>query len=242
MKKKVLVLSLIAAVVAISVIGASLAWFADTDQATNVFTIGRIDIVQNEDFDPTTAQLLPVVGDDPTATTDNYIKKTVTVKNEGVNSAYVQTYVAVPAVLDTNGIVKLYDDGLAARGWEKIDGDANTAGVQPVATNVTITGETLPYNLYLYRHTAALAANAETQACLQYVYIDSAIDLNPYDTDSDGTVDTAYFVTAAGTEITTFNATGELHVYVATQGVQADGFATAEAALSAAFPHHPWAA
>ena len=58
---------------------------------------------------------------------------------------------------------------------------------------------------------------------------------------TDGVKDTAYFVLEVGTEITDFDATGKLNVYVATQGVQAKGFANAEAALTSAFPNHPWA-
>lgn len=234
MKKKLTAISLVVAIVAIAVVGGSLAWFADTDEATNTFTIGSIDIIQNEVFDETTAQLLPVVGTDPTVATDNYIEKKVTVENVGKNDAYVQTYVAVPAVLDDNGILKLYDTGAAANGWTKVG---------KVATNVTITGETELYNVYLYRYDSILAPTAETPACLEYVYIDSAIDLNPYDTNDDNVADKAYFVLADGTEITGINVAGDykLNVYVATQGVQADGFAGAEAALTAAFGNHPWA-
>ena len=240
MKKKITVIALAVALLAIAV-GGTLAWFSDTDEATNVFTVGSIDIVQNEDFDETTAQLLPVVGTDPTDADDNYIKKTVTVENEGRNSAYVQTFVAVPAVLDNNGVLELYDVNAATNGWTKIDGDANVAGVQPIATNVAMDGETLAYNVYCYRYNSALAKDAETAACLEYVYINSAIDLNTYDTDNDGDKDTAYFVLADGTEITAFNAAGELNVYVATQGCQTDGFDSAAEALTSVFANHPWA-
>ncbi len=240
MKKKITVIALAVAILAIAV-GGTLAWFTDTDEATNVFTVGSIDIVQNEEFDEQTAQLLPVVGTDPTDADDNYIEKTVTVENVGRNSAYVQTFVAVPAVLDNNGILKLYDLNAAANGWTKIDGDADTNGVQPVATGISVDGETVEYNVYLYRYNTALAKNTETDACLEYVYIDSSIDLNTYDTDNDSATDTAYFVLADGTEITGFNAAGELNVYVATQATQVDGFDSAEQALTSAFANHPWA-
>lgn len=248
MKKKLVVTSLVIALIAIAV-GGTLAWFNDTDEVTNVFTVGSVDIEQKEVFDEESAQLLPVVGNDPTVATDNYIEKKVTVENVGENDAYVQTYVAVPAVLDNTGILKLYDGNLADKGWTKVDGDAQANGVQPVATGVSIAGETLLYNVYLYRYNSILPAetNNETSACLEYVYIDSAIDLNTYDKKDaegnpgeDGIKDTAYFVLANGTEITEFDATGKLNVYVATQGVQAQGFADAEAALTSAFPNHPW--
>ena len=240
MKKKLTVTAAAIALIAI-VVGGTLAYFNDTDEITNVFTVGSIDIEQKEVFDETTAQLLPVVGTDPTVATDNYIEKKVTVANTGKNDAYVQTYVAVPAVLDNNGIVKLYEGDLAEKGWTKVG---------KVASDVSITGETLLYNVYLYRYNSILSTgtNNETKACLEYVYIDSTIDLNAYDKKdaagnpgTDGVNDTAYFVLADGTEIDSFDATGELNIYVATQAVQADGFANAETALASAFQTHPWA-
>ncbi len=248
MKKKLLVTSLVITLIAIAV-GGTLAWFNDTDEVTNVFTVGSVDIEQKEVFDEETAQLLPVVGTDPTVATDNYIEKKVTVKNVGENDAYVQTYVAVPAVLDNNGILKLYDGNLADKGWTKVDGDTATEGIQPVATGITVKDETIPYNVYLYRYNSILPAETdnETTTCLEYVYIDSKIDLNTYDkkdaegnSGEDGVKDTAYFVLTDETEITDFDATGKLNVYVATQGVQAKGFANAESALTSAFPNHPW--
>ena len=228
MKKKILVVSLVVAALAITLVGGSLAWFMDTDEATNVFTVGSIDITQNEDF-VQESQLLPVVGEDPTVATDNYIKKLVNVTNEGKNAAYVQTYVAVPAVLDNNGILK------------RINNESTDWEITLDATGVTVPGETLLYNVYQYRYTLELAPGSTTSDSLQYVYIDKTVDLNVYDTDGDEINDTAYFVLANGTEITEFNAAGKLNVYVATQGTQSKGFADYTAALDASFPNHPWA-
>ncbi|MBR6793235.1 MAG: hypothetical protein IKM48_02615 [Clostridia bacterium] len=228
MKKKVLVVSLAIAVLAITMIGGSLAWFMDEDEATNVFTFGSIEITQNEDF-VQESMLLPVVGGDPTVSTDNYIKKMVNVTNDGKNAAYVQTFIAVPAVLDNNGILKqLYNE---SADWE----------VSKVAADVTVPGETLLYNVYRYRYTKELAPTDTTSNNLEYVYIDKTIDLNVYDTDNDNVNDTAYFVLADGTEITGFNAAGKLNVYAATQAVQVKGFGGYTVALDSAFADHPWA-
>ena len=230
MKKKLLVASLVVALIAIAV-GGSLAWFMDTDEVTNTFTVGSVDIEQNEDF-VQQSQLLPVVGTDPTVATDNYIKKTVTVENTGINGAYVQTFVAVPKALDDAGVLKLYTGDLAAKGW---------TAVGEVAVDVTIPGETMKYDVYLFRYNTELAANVETAACLEYVYIDKEVDINTYDTNNDQVTDKAHLVAADGTEITAFDASGELNVYVATQGVQAKGFSGAAEALTSAFANHPWA-
>ena len=44
MKKKIIAISLIVAMLAVAIIGGSLAYFTDTDAATNTFTVGNVDI------------------------------------------------------------------------------------------------------------------------------------------------------------------------------------------------------
>lgn len=233
MKKKIVLISLVIALVAILTVGGSLAYFMDTDEVTNVFTVGSVDIEQNEEF-VQESQLLPVVGTDPANAKDNYIQKKVTVENKGKNGAYVQTLVAVPAILDNAGVLKLWDTNAVANGWTKLDGDANTDGVQPLHT---ATIDNMLYNVYVYRYNTVLTAGSETAACLEYVYISPETDLNVHEY-ANG-VKTAYFV-MNGTEITDFDATGKLNVYVATQGVQDRGFADANEALDTAFTTIPW--
>ena len=233
MKKKIVLISLAIALVAILAVGGSLAYFMDTDDVTTVFTVGSVDIEQNEEF-VQESQLLPVVGTDPTKADDNYIQKKVTVENKGKNGAYVQTLVAVPACLDNAGVLKLWDTNASANGWTKLDGDANVNGVQPLHT---ATIDNMLYNVYVYRYNTVLTAGSETAACLEYVYIAPSTDLNVYE-DANG-VKTAYFV-MNGTEITEFDATGKLNIYVATQGVQDRGFSDANEALDTAFTTIPW--
>lgn len=227
-KKIVTVVALAVAVLAIAV-GGTLAWFSDTDEVKNVFTVGSVDIEQIEVFEQE-SQLLPVVGTDPTVATDHYIEKNVTVKSLGENPAYVQTFVAVPKTLDDKGVVKMYIGD--AVDWENME---------LVAIDVEIDGETMKYNVYRTRYSKALNKNDVTDACLEYIYIDKAVDINTYDTDNDGKIDKAHLVAADGTEITEFDSTGKLNIYVATQGVQSQGFADAKTALDSAFPNHPWA-
>ncbi len=245
MNKKILALILVVAltlsVLAITMVSGSLAWFFDEDSAKNVFVIGSVDIEQNEVFDETTAQLLPVIdNNDPAAS--NMIEKKVTVSNTGDNDAYVQTLVAVPQVLDEAGIVHLYDVNAAANGWTLLDGDAQTVGTQPSYVGITIDGETLAYNVYVYRYNTALASGVTTDESIEGVFIDQAVDAD-YVYDSNGRVESGYFVTGDATvdaAIRPFDVTGKLNVYVVTQAVQADGFAD-NSALDDQFTTHAWA-
>ena len=240
MKKKILVVALAVSLIAIAAVGGTLAWFFDEDAATNVFTFGSIDIVQNEVFDDTTAQLLPVI-DNNNPAASNMIQKEVTVTNTGKNEAYVQTLVAVPQVLDEAGIVHLYDVNAAANGWTLLDGDENATGLQPVYTGVTISGEALAYNVYVYRYNTALAANTTTAESIEGVFIDQSVDAD-YVYDANGDVESGYFVTgdaAVDATVRPFDVTGRLNVYVVTQAVQARGFDD-NSALDAQFTTHPW--
>lgn len=233
-KKKILTLSLVVAVIAIAMVSGSLAWFTDSDQVTNVFTVGSVKIVQNEEFQQN-SQLMPIVphASDPTdpSKAGNFVTKKVDVSNVGKNAAYIQTFVAVPAVLDNNNILEIYDANAAANGWTK------TAA--PVATGVSGTqilpgsGDTNLYNIYKYAYNSALAVNTTTADVIEGVYINADVDLDVLD------AATAYFV-VNGSQVTGFNALETVNVYVATQAIQVDGFENAASAL-ATFDTHPWA-
>ena len=116
-KRKILSLAMALSMVAILAMGATLAYFTDTDEATNVFTVGNVKNVQNEtdrngdavDYsapeasETPVANLFPIVNDskvDGYHMGKNYLDKFVTVTNEGNLPAYVRTYVAFPAELD----------------------------------------------------------------------------------------------------------------------------------------------
>ena len=47
-KKALLALSLVLVLGASLIAGGTLAWFSDTDEVTNTFTVGSVEIVQNE--------------------------------------------------------------------------------------------------------------------------------------------------------------------------------------------------
>lgn len=116
MKKKILSLCLVVALAATAIIGGTLAYFTDTDNATNTFTTAnvKIDLIEQQRNDDGTALedfdngkvLYPIAGSAqgekdqfglPTA--ENYVDKIVTVKNLA-SDAYVRVYYAIPEALD----------------------------------------------------------------------------------------------------------------------------------------------
>lgn len=233
-KKIVLLVAVLLVAIAL-IAGGTLAWFTDTDSATNVFTVGEIEIEQNEVFDENTANLLPIIDNDNPTLATNMIQKEVDVKNVGKDDAYVQVLVAVPACLDHTGVVHLYSDP-AATGWTRVDGDAATAEIDPVYKDVTVAGDDLKYNVYIYRYNTAIIKDEITTKAISGVFLDEALDKKEV-TLADGTV-AKRFVTGDATkdaELLAFDPAGKLNVYVATQGVQARGFNSADEALSASF-------
>ena len=117
MKKKIVALCLCVALAVVAIGGATLAYFTDTDDATNTFAVGgvKIDLIEQqvnedgtalEDFEQNQV-LMPIVGSAqgekdalgmPTA--KNYVDKMVTIENTGSEKAYIRAYFAIPSALD----------------------------------------------------------------------------------------------------------------------------------------------
>lgn len=95
-KKKLLALGMVAALTTTAAIGGTLAYFTDSDTATNKFTVGnvKIDLVEKDENknDWTSKELMPGEG--------NAIVKDVTVKNVGSNDAFMWAEIWIPSVLD----------------------------------------------------------------------------------------------------------------------------------------------
>ena len=105
MKKKIVALCLCVALAVVAIGGATLAYFTDTDNATNTFTVGnvKIDLIEQqkgenglEDFaqDKT---LVPGKSND-----GNAVSKIATVKNTGKNDAWVWAELKIPKYLVSN--------------------------------------------------------------------------------------------------------------------------------------------
>lgn len=252
MKKKLVVFSLVLALVAIAV-GGTLAYFMDDDEVTNTFTIGSVEIEQIEQQRKVDAngnytteleafvndkQLIPVISDANAKNDVNFQDKIVTVKNLGKNDAYVQVFVAVPKVLADAGVlfVQAGDQG----DWE-VPADMGTVVESAIVEGSTSTAE---YRIYKYVYNKALLAKAEGQAeypvttpAIDGVYISQEADMD-ITYKNDGTIEKAVFM-MNGSEVAGFDATQKINVYVATQAIQARGFTDVVAALGQ-FAAHPW--
>lgn len=105
MKKKLTAIALVVALLAVAVIGGTLAYFTDTDSAKNTFTVGnvKIDLIEQE---KTEQGLVDFVQDKllvPGKSNDgNAVSKIVTVKNTGRNDAWVWVDLKIPAYLVSN--------------------------------------------------------------------------------------------------------------------------------------------
>ena len=201
MRKKIVALSMAVLMLAVAVIGGTLAYFTDTKTADNTFTAGgvKIDLIEQqvnkdgtalEDFEQNQV-LMPIVGSaqgekdnfgQPDA--ENYIDKIVTIKNTGKSAAYIRAYFAIPSALDDGyetfnaGANILHfnfgnEDGVSTMGnqWIWMHGTKWNYFETTMADGVK-------YNVYFADYYQPLAANATTEQFVSGVYLDSNVDMN----------------------------------------------------------------
>lgn len=130
MKKKIIAISAVVALLALLAMSTSLAWFSDNDEVTNVFTVGSVKIEQNEVGADGNAfvqdqDLMPIVNVNDPAADENYIAKVVDVTSTGENPAYVRTHIAVPTKLVGTLLLDLSDSAnwVPATNYETVSGD-----------------------------------------------------------------------------------------------------------------------
>lgn len=249
MRKKIVALGLAVAMLAVAVIGGTLAYFTDTDSADNTFTVGNVQIALNEqqrDADGTALEpfaqnkvLMPIVGsaqgDSVTVggvaglpTAKNYVDKIITVKNTGASTAYVRVFVAIPVVLDNVGnasqnILHFNWSGASTASGQWSDEDCT-------AENAKING--VDCNVYCRTYNTAVAPKIGVTDTPAYIgfYLDKGVDMN-----ADGEY------TINGTVIN-YDFTNGVTIPVFAQAIQSQGFATAAAAFAASgLPTNPWA-
>ena len=253
-KRKVLTLALTVCIVAILAIGGTLAYFTDTDDATNTFTVGgvKIELIEQQRNADSSAlvgfeqdkNLMPIVGSAqgeqeivdgvklPTA--ENYVDKIMTIKNTGKSDAYVRIFVAVPTALQNGQTPNAprYD----VLHWN-FNGDSCATGEwtdEIVVANPTVING-VEYKIYSRTYTTALAAT-EVTGTPAYIgfYLDKSVDQNA---DGEWTVDWGN-----GPEVIDYDLSDGVEIPVFAQAVQAAGFDSAEAAFTASgLPENPWA-
>lgn len=244
MKKKILTISLCVALVAIAIVGASLAYFTDTDTATNTFTTGNVKIAIEEDF-VQNSKLLPGTNK------INNVKKVVDVKNTGTENAFVRVHVAVPAALVDQDI-NAYNDMLhvnfttdsAADGkwsWHPIykEGPGWTDNGRENNNTYNTTIDNVEYTVWVITYRTALAAGEKAEGAISQVYLDKFVNATeengvvtytkPFFTDKQGgKVDPEKTMTYIVPE-------DGIQIKIIAEGVQSEGFTDAYAALNEAF-------
>lgn len=212
MKKKSILMAAIAVMlVAVLVVGGTLAYFTDTKSATNTFTVGDVKIKLDEsnvnDPDARTAN-----GNTYNVYPGQTVKKDPIVHNTGKNAAYIRATVNVS---DWMNLVAAYypdfketfpNDGYKAalnllvgelgEGWsvvEVVKGDTFTIGQFDAK--------------FILKYDGTLAAGADTTAMFQNVIVPAGLD--------------------------NANASSFSSVKVVAQAIQADGFDSWEAAFNA---------
>lgn len=261
-KKTILVAAIAVMLVAALVVGGTLAYFTDTKDAKNTFTVGNvsIDLIEQQRNEDGSAlvdfgqnkPLYPIVGSAQGAkdkwgmpVAENYVDKIINVKNTGKSDAYVRVYVAVPtALVSSEGPA---DNILHGNFGNRFDytgaGRYNTPGDNTTwnpdylnwdysAPEFKTKIDDVEYTVTTYTYKNALASNAMPGTPCEVGYY------------LDSRVDYANgHYTFNGKEITGYDLSNGVTIPVFAIGVQADGFTSANDAFNAAFGanYNPWA-
>ncbi len=195
--KKIISLVLVL-VLALTAIGGTLAYFTDTDEVTNTFTSGKVDIALKENF-VQKSKLMPGK--------QNAVQKEVWIELEdGSEDAYVWYEYLIPEVLDstdgstgTNNFVHVNAYGYTwdayrenANYWPEgqtealplertWDHDVNVELAALVGPEGYIGKETIDgvvYNKYVVLYHGKLSAGDKTTPAMSQVYLDQAVNTN----------------------------------------------------------------
>lgn len=257
MKKRIVTIALVVALVAIAAVG-TLAYFTDTDDATNTFVVGNvsIDLIEEERDGKGGKQnftqdkrLYPIVGSAQGEKDDlgmpiakNYVDKMVTIQNTGSEKAYIRAYFAIPSALDDG--YETFNAGMNVLHFNfgnKVENGVvtSTEGVEWIWTHgskwnyfETTLSDGIKYNVYYADYYQAVDAGATTEQLVQGVYLDKTFDIK------DGK---CY---AFGKEVTLDDGWDWKRVSCPVFAVacQAEGFDNAADAINAAFGanYNPW--
>ena len=217
MKKKILALCLVVALLATAIAGATLAYFSDTDAQTNTFTTGNVAIDLWEDFGENSGveKLLPMY--------ENRVGKEIYITNTGSEDAYVRYHFAIPQILD-NGNPN-FDASENVLHWNFINAKKDhwnftkTLGKGYDENEWNYYEEEIDgimYNIYVATYETPLAKDDVTPTSIYQVYLDAAVTNND--------------ITAIKEELG-----DNWYILVAAEATQAEGFKDAFTALNTAF-------
>ena len=156
MRRKVALTAAAVAMVGTLAVGGTLAWFTDTETATNVVTLGNVDIVLNEDGEGSDERTSGVAVEGGLEYSNimpgDTLPKDVEIALEsGSNDAYVRAQITVSGDLlgligedgDLSDIVTLKKGDTAITGWKKNDDGAWVAIVEAPAMLEDETGKNI---------------------------------------------------------------------------------------------------
>ena len=184
--RKVLAVVLALVLTATLSIAGTIAYLKDTDTATNVFTVGNVDIELKDVFEQNT-KLYPNVDKN----------KDVWVKNVGTEDAYVRVHIAFPSMLDSGSEDEpeyaSYNNTLHWNfaGASVVDGQWNWHSTDKNSDHATMKGwpgnggdwneyqatiDGKLYNVYVATYETVLKANEETATyALDNIYLDEKV-------------------------------------------------------------------
>ena len=242
MKKKLTAIFLCVALVAIAVVGASLAYFTDTDSATNTFTVGnvKIDLIESRYHregndnsgdttipDPTnTASGMKYVTDGHKAFTDEEIKADAEKYSEyiGTNDAYIRIRVMAPH--DYEGSYRGFISAMfcsSATSSGEFQHGANGVSWPVIEENGYTDEDGLKYDVLTFTRIEPLKAGAMTEwNVINYV----GIGKNVTSADIQTAVEKGFIKVSEDGTMT-------VNVLVQADAIQAEGFANATEAFAA---------
>lgn len=170
MKKKIVALCLCIAMLTIAIAGGTLAYFTDTEEKTNTFTVGNVDITLEEPKWDSTGS-----GEAPEVYPGEALAKDPTVTNTGANPCFVRVKVT---------------------GWDCLGDAGNIIYRTDYVDNALGTDWVLHSDGYFY-YTKVLAVGAVTDALFDQIVIPTGLENGDGKTEFDIEV-TAYAVQAQG--------------------------------------------
>ena len=254
MKKKILSIALVVCIAITAIAGATLAYLTDTDQDTNTFTVGNVQIEQYEkdrngnDYED--QKLYPIVNDSKDDNGyhmgANYVDKIITVENTGTEAAFIRTHIAFPSALDDGP--ETFDASLNVLHWNGASandtfGAANWGGTiendwywgKSSANDWPGNGgdwnyykttiDNVEYTVYVVTHKTAVNPGEITAPSLFGVYLDKDVNYDPK---------IGYFLDRETDVKINFDLSQNFEILVVSEAVQSQGWGdAADAAFTA---------